>query len=164
MRAIRTRSSFSICTILTFVIAVATAAFVVPRPLCASLGGDVSTVQSDQARMQATLRTTSKDLYSIHEMQAPNNIVVREFVSSAGKVFGVAWQGPSRPDLQQLLGPYFAAFTQAIQAQKKRGGHPPLIVQEDGLVVRLGGHPRAFVGKAYVPQMVPSGVTAEEIQ
>jgi hypothetical protein len=32
------------------------------------------------------------------------------------------------------------------------------------LVVRIGGHVRAFVGRAYVPEMLPSGVRAEDVQ
>jgi Protein of unknown function (DUF2844) len=28
----------------------------------------------------------------------------------------------------------------------------------------MGGHPRAFAGMAYVPEMLPPGVRAEEIQ
>jgi len=132
----------------------------------ASLGGDVTSVHDDQAKLQASLQTTSKDLYSIHEMRAPNGVVVKEFVSPAGRVFGVAWQGPTRPDMRQVLGAYFDPFTKAVQAQKEqhvvmRG---PLTVQLPGLVVEMGGHMRAFTGRAYVPQMVPAGVRAEELR
>jgi hypothetical protein len=115
--------------------------------------------------MQASLQTSSKNGYEIHEMHAQNNVVVREFVSSAGKVFGVAWQGPTRPDLQQLLGSYFQQFSQAAQAQKaQHRGRGPLVVNEAGLVVQLAGHPRFFTGTAYVPQLLPAGVDAKEIQ
>lgn len=134
-----------------------------PYPAAASLGGTADTVQADQARMQASLRMTKKDLYAVHELSAPNKVVVREFVSPTGIVFGVAWQGPTRPDLQNLLGGYFQQF--AAQAQKKQGPRlRQMRVQEPGLVVEGGGHARAFVGRAYVPQLVPAGVQAEEIQ
>jgi hypothetical protein len=36
-------------------------------------------------------------------------------------------------------------------------------VQRD-LVVHSGGHPRAFLGQAYLPLVVPAGVTAEELR
>jgi hypothetical protein len=114
--------------------------------------------------MQASLQTSSKDGYEIHEMRSQNNVVVREYVSG-GKVFGVAWQGPTRPDLQQLLGTYFQQFSQAAQAQKaQRRARGPLVINEPGLVVEMSGHPRFFMGKAYVPGMLPSGVQAKEIQ
>lgn len=159
------QSKRSVAISLALALAFLLAALAVPRPLSAALGGDVTTVEADRAKMQATLQTTSKDLYSVHEMRAANNVTVREFVSPAGKVFGVAWQGPTRPDLQQLLGSYFSTFTQAAQTQKtQRPGHGPLSISQAGLVVQMGGHPRAFVGRAYVPQMMPAGVRAEEIQ
>lgn len=158
-----TTSSIPIWTTLALTIIVTTLGL--PRPLAASLGGDATSIESDRAKMQASLRTTSTGRYEVHEMHAANNVVVREFISSAGKVFGVAWEGPSRPDMQQLLGPYFDQFLQAAQQQKaqtKRRG--PLSISVPGLVVQMSGHARYFVGKAYVPQIVPANVKAEEIQ
>ena len=135
-----------------------------PSPVLAALGGDATSVEADRAKMEATLRTTSKQLYTVHEMHTAN-VVVREYVSPAGKVFGVAWQGVSRPDLSQLLGPYFEPFTQAVQSQKgKRVGRGPLAIQQPGFVVEMGGHMRAYVGRAYLPQMVPAGVNVEELR
>jgi len=141
------------------------AAFALPRPLSASLGGDATSVESDRAKMQASLQTTNKDRFTVHEMKSANNVTVREFVSPTGKVFGVAWQGPTRPDMQQLLGSYFDQFIQAAQKQKsqtKRRGQ--LSINEPGLVVHMSGHQRYFVGQAYIPQMLPSNVQAEEIR
>lgn len=146
-------------------IPLALATFSLTRPVFASLGGDATTVESDRARLQAQVRITSNDRYAIHEMQAPNNVVIREFVAPTGKVFGVAWQGPVRPDLQQLLGSYFDTFTEAAKTERLQ--HPargPLTIHQNGLVVELSGHPRAFVGRAYVSGMVPANVRAEEIQ
>jgi hypothetical protein len=158
-------SKFPFAFLPALTLAFALASLSLPLPLSASLGGDVSSVQADQAKLQASLQTTSKDRYDVHEMRAPNNVVVREFVSPAGKVFGVAWQGPTRPDLQQLLGPYFETFMQAAKSQKAHHvGHNPLLIQTPGLVVQLSGHTRAFFGKAYLPQQIPAGVRAEEIQ
>src|SRR5947209_18263937 len=70
----------------------------------AALGGDVSSIQADQAHMRAQRRITQTSAYSLHEMQAQSGTVVREFVSPQGKVFGVSWDGSTIPDLQQLLG------------------------------------------------------------
>jgi Protein of unknown function (DUF2844) len=144
---------------------IAIIALALPFPAPASLGGDMATVQADQMRMQGTLRSTNTQAYNIHEIQAPNGVAVREFVSPAGKVFGVAWQGSTHPDLRQILGTYFDQFTQAVQAERAHHpGHGPLSIQTPGLVVQLGGHMRAFVGRVYVPEMMPVGVRAEEIR
>ena len=136
-----------------------------PFPLLASLGGDVSSVQRDQLKMEGSLRTTSADSYTVHEIQTPAGVAVKEYVSPAGKVFAVTWQGPFQPDLRQLLGPYFDQYVQAVQAQRaERRGRGPVLIQQPGLVVQVTGHMRAVQGKAYVPQMLPAGIHSEEIR
>ena len=103
--------------------------------------------------------------YAVHEMRASSGTTVREYVSSSGRVFAVAWQGPSIPDLRQVLGTYFTPYVQAAQAaQKKRAGHGPLLIQEPNLVAEVSGHPRAFVGRAYLPQLVPAGLQPDAIR
>ncbi len=131
-------------------------------PGWASLGDSVETVQSDQAHMKASLRSTQATGYAVHELQSETGTVVREYVSPAGKVFAVSWDGPFMPDLRQLLGTHFNQFAQAAQGRQARGG--PLIINEPGLVVESGGHMRSFFGRAYVPQMIPNGVRAEAIR
>jgi hypothetical protein len=132
----------------------------------ASLGGDLGSIQTDQVRLQgAVMRVTSSDTFTVHEMRASTGTTVREYVSSSGKVFGVAWDGPTLPDLRQVLGVYFSAYIEAAQAaQKKRLGHGPIRIEEPTFVVEQSGHPRAFVGRAYVPQLVPAGIGAEIVR
>ena len=73
-------------------------------PAFAALGEPASSVQADQAHMQGTLRTTQAQAYTIHEIRAATGTNVREYVSSSGRVFAVAWQGPWPPDMRQILG------------------------------------------------------------
>jgi hypothetical protein len=135
---------------------------VVCVPAAATLGEDVSSVQTDQAQLHGALQFTSAARFAVHEIRLPSGTVVREYVSPAGMVFAVSWQGPSIPDLQQVLGRYFQQY---IEAAKTRDGGPvPRVTQQPGLVVQSGGHMRAFFGSAYVPQMLPQGVLAEDIQ
>lgn len=136
-----------------------------PSSVFGALGGDITSVEADRAKMEATLQTTSTQLYTVHEMHTANNVTVREFVSPAGKVFGVAWKGASRPDMKQLLGAYFDAYTQAEQKQKaERVGRGPLLIQQPGFVLQMSGHMRALAGRAYIPQLVPAGVQVEEVR
>lgn len=136
-----------------------------PIPSFASLGGDTTSVESDRAKMQGSRQTISIDSFTVHEIQAATGTTVKEYVSPAGKVFAVTWQGPAHPDLRQLLGTYFDQYSQAVQAQRAhRHGHGPLLIQLPGLVVQLAGHPRSFLGKAYVPQILPAGVRAEDLR
>jgi hypothetical protein len=132
---------------------------------CASLGGDLSSVRDDQMKMQGSLRTTNSDSYNVNEIQALSGVTVREYVSLSGYVFGVAWQGRSNPDLRQVLGAFYDPYVQAAQAQRaQRHGHGPLVIQQAGLVVQMGGHMRSLTGRAYLPQSLPAGVRPEEIR
>ncbi len=122
-------------------------------------------MRDDQTKMQGTLRTTSNNSYNVHEIQAPSGIVVREYVSLSGNVFGVAWQGRTHPDLRQVLGAYYDQYVQAVQAQRaQRHGHGPLLIQQPGLVLQMGGHMSSLTGRAYLPQGMPAGVRPEEIR
>jgi hypothetical protein len=133
-------------------------------PALAALGGALESVQADQAHINAGLRVTQKPAYMLHELRSSTGMVVREFASSGGKVFAVAWQGPWHPDLKQLLGSHFEEFQQAAEAQKRRGVHGPLLIQQSGLVVELDGHMRGFSGRAYLPDQVPAGVREEDLR
>jgi Protein of unknown function (DUF2844) len=137
----------------------------VPIPALAALGGDVATVQEDKAQMKGTLKTTENDAYTVHEITAAGNTIVKEYVSPAGKVFAITWHGQFIPNMQQLLGTYFDQYAQA--AKEQRESHPgrhPLNIQQSGLVVQSGGHMRSYMGRAYVPDMVPQGVNMDALQ
>ncbi len=56
-----------------------------PLPALAALGGDLSSVQEDQAQMKGTLKTT--EARSLHHPRnhGPGNTVVKEYASPAGK-------------------------------------------------------------------------------
>jgi len=128
----------------------------------AALGGSVDSVEADRAHLSATLRVTAAESYTVHELQAPSGTRIREYAASSGTVFAVAWNGPSLPDLQQILGTYFGPYVEAAKA--KHRGHGPLLLREPGLVVHSSGHVRAFSGVAYVPELMPAGVSVQNLQ
>jgi len=134
-------------------------------PALAALGGDVTSVQEDRAQMKGTLKTTQAAAYTVHEITAPGNTVIKEYVSPAGKVFAVTWHGQFIPNMQQLLGTYFEQYAQAAKTQREsRVGRRPLNIQQPGLVFQNGGHMRSYYGRAYVPDMVPQGVNVDALQ
>ena len=135
---------------------------VLSTPALAELGGGEASIAADQAQMKATRRVVGTAQYTVHEIHQDSGTVVREYVSPQGQVFGVAWQGPRLPDLRQILGAYFGDFRAA--AASKHARHGGVMLRQAGLVVHSGGHMRAFVGHAYIPQLVPAGVTTDEIQ
>ena len=136
---------------------------ILPIPAAAVLGDSAASVLNDQARMKGTLRSVDVTSYVLHEITTPAGTVVREYVSPAGAVFGVAWQGQLPPDLEQLLGPYYQQAKQAVQ-QNQRRGRAPISIQTPGLVLQQTGHPRAFHGQAYIPQLLPQDVKSSDIR
>ena len=127
----------------------------------ATLGQNVSTIDTDQARLHAVAHTaTTQSAYSVHLITMPSGTQVREYVASNGVVFGVAWQGPTLPDLKSMLGTSFDTYVAATAT--RRG--TPLAVSSSDLVVYSGGHLRAFAGHAYLPQAVPAGIDVGVVQ
>jgi hypothetical protein len=133
-----------------------------PGEALAALGGDAASVDLDHVRMKAQRRVLASENYSIQEMQLSSGTTVREYLSPAGKVFAVTWTGPQMPDLEQLFGAHFTTYRNAAKGMRK--GHRRQTIEEAGLVVQSGGHMRGFVGRAYLPQLVPEGVPVDELR
>jgi hypothetical protein len=133
----------------------------------ASLGGDTASVETDRVAMKVELAARQSlaptGNYSVHETTLPSGTSVRQYVSSNGLVFAVAWNGPFLPDFRQLLGLHFDTMV-ARQAKQPNAGHRYFSQYEGDLVIESGGHQRSFVGRAYLKSAIPTGVTEQEIQ
>ncbi len=106
-----------------------------------------------------------RSAYTVRQTSLPNGTVVREYVSTDGTVFGIAWRGPQMPDLSELLGGYFPQYTDGVKAARAAHGRRGVAaVDQDTLVVRSGGHMGAFAGQAWLPQALPAGVSGQDIQ
>jgi hypothetical protein len=68
--------------------------------------------------------------------------------------------------LRQVLGTYFARFQSAAAAahQARPGIHRQFSIAQPDLVVQSGGRLRSFHGLAYVPALVPDGVSVDQLQ
>ena len=140
-------------------------------PAFAALGDNAASVLNDQARMKGTLRSVDRHAYVMHEITTSTGAKVREFVSPAGAVFAVAWEGQFPPNFRQLLGPYYDQAQQVAAQQKaeadtqqpriRRG---PVVIQSPGIVFMQTGHTRSFHGQAYIPQLIPQGVQPGDIR
>ncbi len=131
-------------------------------PAWAVLGQSVESVQSDREFLKGRLLTTPRQGYAVHQISRDDGTVVKEFVSSDGKVFGLTWQGPVMPNLGQLLGKYFPQFQEAARSAVHRRG--PLTLRTSELVVESGGHLRAFHGRAYLKSLLPNNITQADVQ
>ncbi|HYA36544.1 MAG TPA: DUF2844 domain-containing protein [Candidatus Binataceae bacterium] len=143
------------------------ASFVIPAAQAmAALGEHIDSVQSDAVAMGAKAAVVSNELsaYTVQSMTTEDGVDVREFVTPDGTVFGVAWRGPHAPDLAQLLGKYFRTYTdEAAKAKGPRSLHYGSVKTAD-LVVQRAGQARETWGRAYVPALVPSAVSEDEIK
>ena len=130
----------------------------------AALGGGADTITSDRKVLQAVSRTTtSYSGYTVQEVVSTAT-AVREYVSPSGIVFGIAWNGNAYPDLTQLLGFFADEYSAAQQKAEHRFGHRRQRLVTDNIVVETWGHMRNLRGRAYVPGLVPLGVTIDAIQ
>lgn len=135
-------------------------------PARAGLGETLASVQADRVSMKGQLRARSAPGYSVQEITAANGTVVREYVSPAGVVFAVSWNGPSMPNLEQTLGKYFSQYRTAVKTQRAAGGragHHHLTIREPSLILHAGGHMRQYFGMAYVPSLVPQNLSISDL-
>ena len=130
----------------------------------AGLGGDLTSVLDDAAGLGGTVQTAPLPQFDIEEIVSDNGMRVHEFLNRKGIVFAVTWAGPITPDLQRLLGRQFAVYTTALTARTRLGLQRSVRVATPDLVVESEGHLRNFSGRAYLPAMLPIGVSTAEIR
>ncbi len=133
-----------------------------PHSARAALGGSADTVETDRVSMKGLTRPVPAGALQKQELQLPSGTVVTEYLTASGAVYAVTWHGPSLPDLRQLLGSSFPAYQKAALSPVQR--HRVVRVNTADLVVESNGKMRAFVGRAWLPALLPSGVTPAEIQ
>ena len=131
----------------------------------AELGGPLASVASDGYRMGAKIVSAAVGSYTRHDITQTNNGMVHEFTNGSGQVFAVTWQGPGKPDLRLLLGPYFIAL-QTDSAAALRATHalrrPPQVNRSD-LQIQTGGHMGWFHGVAFIPSLAPADFAAADL-
>ncbi len=129
----------------------------------AALGESTGSVSSDMKALSAVRgNATTYKGYSVQEINSAS-VTVREYISPSGVVFGVAWNGLIRPDLTQLLGSYAVEYRQVLRRTPRARGRRSLRIKTDNIVVEQWGHMRNLRGRAYVPALIPPGVSVYEI-
>ena len=118
-------------------------------------------MQVDQTRLEATLRVMPAERLTVHELKTAGT-TVREYVSPAGMVFGVAWQGTAMPDLRQLLGAYFDQYVATAAARRTR--RAPVLIELPGLVVSQAGTCGHLRARRICPRACRRVSLAEDIQ
>ena len=125
----------------------------------AKLGGDLASVQSDALAFGAISNPSALAGATLYTQTLPNGVTVRQYLSAAGVVFAVGWEGPVLPDFERLLGMHYPTYALAVR-QQKRG----VSVQTADVVIESGGMMRAFTGRAYLPPSLPVTLNAQDIR
>jgi len=129
----------------------------------AGLGEPASSIGADQAAVAASRRQRDARGTHVVEELASDARTIREYVSPSGVVFAVCWDGVTPPNLEAVLGSYAAPVRRAAAAQGAPRSRARR-VEAAGAVVETWGHMRSAHGRAYVPALVPAGVTLDEIK
>lgn len=133
-------------------------------PARAALGGNVHELTAEGAALKMTaVVVSSAHGYNVHEFRA-KKITIHQFAAMDGKIFAVAWQGKTHPDLALLMGTHFADFEKALaQAKKSNRGHTPIKIEVEGFHLELGGHAMAVYGRAWLVDQLPDKVNTYDL-
>jgi hypothetical protein len=136
------------------------AAFVLNAPIAfAELGGAVAK-EAVQVQELSPVVATEQHL-NVFQVSAPSGTVVKEYTDANHVVVAVSWQGPTLPNLRQLLGEHFDTF---VNRPAHTGSPRSAELVTDDLVVQSQGHMRNFSGRAYLPKMLPAGFNVNQIK
>jgi len=110
------------------------------------------------------LTLPSSGAYSVSTSTLPTGTVVNEYAAPGGKVFAVTWRGAMPPDLSQLLGSYYTNYQTGLAARQSGVHSRHVLLNNGGLVFEAAGHMRDLRGIAYLPALMPQGVSAGELK
>jgi hypothetical protein len=133
-------------------------------PAWAVLGQYELSVSVDQKYLRSEDRVQAFQGYKVHQLTSAGGAIIREYVSPAGKVFGVTWQARFMPSIQQLLGSYVTNLQTASPAQTHVRHLRGVTVKTNDFVFVNSGTMRFWKGSAYVPSLFPSNVSVEVVR
>jgi hypothetical protein len=133
-------------------------------PAWAALGEPAASLANDEAALEAARKPAqSLGAYRVERLETTTH-AVREYVTPSGTVFAVAWEGVSHPDLTVLLGSYADPYRQEVARLGASPGRRGRRIEKGGAVVETWGHQRALHGRAWVPALLPPGVTPDDVR
>ncbi|WP_343548693.1 DUF2844 domain-containing protein [Ralstonia sp.] len=145
---------------------ISAALIAVPAVSWATLGGDPTPYSdSDRPGLGKTIhREKAKSLYTVHTDVTLQGVEIHQYVGPDGRVFAITWKGPTNPDLRALFGP--EAFDKAThrQATSPRTGLHATMQRFDDLIVQAHAFAHQHQGRAWIPALIPVGVSPEEVQ
>jgi hypothetical protein len=133
----------------------------------AALGEPEASIEIDQKKLSGVRKdSVKKASYKVTSIEI-SGTNIRQYVSADGIVFAVAWDGLTHPNLTTLLGNYSNEYQKVLKQQrnyKKYGRRARQSVKANNVTVEKWGHMRNLQGRAFVPSLIPAGVSADEIK
>lgn len=136
----------------------------VQQAAAASSKADNQTASTTPAASNTATGTTAD--WSMREVTQADGLIEREYLDADGLVFAVAWRGPHRPELSVLLGTKYATqMSQNARAlrQQGKGSHGTTSQVDATFAVQASTHQRSSTGVAWLPQLLPAGVSPEAL-
>jgi hypothetical protein len=141
----------------------------------AGLSQDETTVNTDFTTLNCKdHQVTDLGTYRLHVLHREDGSTINEYVTSAGKIFAVSWNGGRRhPNLSSLLGLNYEEYKAANPlvpshargaGAKGRYGNGKRSVETANIVVETGGHLGHVQGRAWVAKLIPQGLTTSDIK
>jgi hypothetical protein len=121
----------------------------------------VVTAVSNSTTSNSTTSNSVLVNYSTQLIHDDVGTLITEYVTSKGVVFALTWHGLFKPDLHQLLGDYFKTY---LSTESQSSRRQPQIVDQRAVIIVSEGRLRNFHGYAYIPALVPSGFSLDNLK
>jgi len=144
--------------------ALAALAALAAAPAWAALGEPAASVAADGRSLAAARKAAeTRAAFTVERLESGAHRI-REYVAPSGVVFAVTWDGFTQPNLSVLLGRYAAPVRKAAAQRGPTAGHRQGRVDAGGAVVESWGRLRSMHGRAWVPALLPPGVTPDDLR
>ncbi len=134
-------------------------------PATSAQTSNALSLQATSSASTTSTSTSTSTTYTVRESTLENGVTEREYLNVDGTVFALAWDGPYMPDLRSFMGStIFSEYVSALQNQTRLQRNGGVNISTDDFVVQVQGHQRHFHGRAWLPSLLPSGVSSTVIQ
>jgi len=142
--------------------ALALAACVITLPAQAGLGEHQTSIQRDHLAIRgSSVQVTQSVHYALHTVTAPTGAQLHEYVARSGTVFATTWSGRTLPNLKNILGTHYARYQQVIAVP--HSNHHVLNIRDGDFVLYMRKTQQGFRVAAYVPTLIPQGITPADL-
>jgi hypothetical protein len=125
----------------------------------AELGGNLASITQEEKIFGSSLTSSPQANYIIYTQSISPDLVIKQYMSNSGNIFGVSWRGSTLPNYEVLLGNYYSNYLSAHQRNPRS-----VFLRDANLVLESGGMMGGYIGRAYLPKQLPVGMTPTSIQ